>query len=175
MVSGLMISSLQGQEEIKIEWRPLKVAKSQFPRTVGMMDETREDYANNLSGLAIKHLIAKKADKEASELARKMIVVALHLSPKNKRAVVLNFQLGKGKVPAAPETAFQHKTMVRLLMTLGQQLQKQEGAENLMVAGYFFSLATEMDPGNEDAIYHSELYRINHGDVDWTKLFLAKE
>ena len=156
-----------GQEQaIKLEWRPLKIAKSHFPRSIGMMDGEREDYADNLSGVAIKHLTTNKADKESCDLARRLIALALHLSPRNKQAVVLNFQLGKGEVPEPPETDYQPKTLARLLMKRAQLLQKQEGPGNMELAGYLFNLAMELDPKSEDAIYHSELHRINHGDVD---------
>lgn len=176
LILGFLTTISPGQEKaIKLDWHPLKIAKSHFPRSIGMMDAEREDYADNLAGVAIKHLLANKADEKSRGLARQMMALALHLSPRNKQAVVLNFQLGKGTVPEAPETDYQPKTLARLLMKRAQLLEKQEGQSNVELAGYLFNLATELDPKNEDAIYHSELHRINHGDVDWTKLLLNKE
>jgi len=164
-----------GQEPLKLQWQPLKIAASRFPRSIGMMDAERDDYSGNLAGVAIHHLMANKANRESQEVARRMMALALHLSPRNKKAVVLNFQLGKGVVPDAPETDYRSQTLARLLMKRAEILAKQEGPGNLELAGYLFSLAVDLEPENEDAIYHSELHRINHGEADWTKLLTNKE
>ncbi len=161
--------------EIKIEWRPLRIAKSHFPRSIAMMDAERDDYAGNLAGVAIKHLRERKGDKNSRELAVRMMSVALHLSPRNKKAVVINAQLGRGMVPKPPEVDYSPKTLSRLLMNRAKLLEKQEGKENIELAGFLFNLASELDPENEDAIYNSELFRINHGKVDWSKLLLNRE
>lgn len=171
----LMAQESAADDKIAIAWQPLKIAKSHFPRSLGMMDGEREDYADNLSGVAILKLRANKADRDSRAIARRMIALALHLSPRNKRAVVLNFQLGKGHVPEAPEVDYQPKTLALLLMKRAQLLAKQEGQGNLELAGYLFNLAADLDPKSEDAIYHSELHRINHGEVDWARLLANKE
>ena len=154
-------------EPLKINWRQFKIAKSHFPQTIAMMDAERDDYASNLSGVAVRILHAEKVDKESRELARQIFALALHLSPRNKQAVVLNVKLSQGKVPPAPPTDYRPATMARLLMQRGKLLEKEGGDENVKVAGYFFDAAVGLDPKNEDAIYLSELFRINHGDVDW--------
>ncbi|MDX1679433.1 MAG: hypothetical protein R3242_01770 [Akkermansiaceae bacterium] len=135
-----------------------------------MMDAERDDYAANLSGIAVHQLHAGKADEDSQELARQLMALALHLSPRNKQAVVLNAKLAQGKVPPAPATDYRAETMARLLMERGKLLEKQEGKENVELAGYFYQAAVELDPGNEDAIYLSELYRINHDEVAWDLL-----
>jgi hypothetical protein len=48
-------------------------------------------------------------------------------------------------------------------------LQQQEG-ENRNLARYLIQLAAEIDPRNEDAVYASELIRLDTGMVDWTPL-----
>ena len=160
---------------MEIKWRALRVMKSQFPRNMGMMDNERDDYATNLAGVAIAHLRENKANNKSRDLARKMILVALHLSERNRRAVIVNGALAKGQVPEAPETDYGVRTLARLLMKRAQLLEKQEGEGNTLVAGYFFDLASELDPKSEDALYLSELYRINHGEVDWGKLAVNRE
>ncbi|MEY3897325.1 MAG: hypothetical protein RLZZ214_2846, partial [Verrucomicrobiota bacterium] len=44
------------------------------------------------------------------------------------------------------------------------------GAENKRLARYFIQLAAEMDPKNEDAVYASEVQRLDHGALDWSPL-----
>lgn len=154
----------------KIEWSLLKIANSAFPRQMGMMDNEREDYANHLAGIAVQRIREKKADAASLATARKMLALALHLSPKNKRAVVTNFRLGKGQLPDEVPNDLQAASFAKLLMQRGQLLEKQEGQGNAQVARYFFELAAELDPANEDAIYLAELRRISNGELDWEAL-----
>jgi hypothetical protein len=46
-------------------------------------------------------------------------------------------------------------------------LEKQGGEENKRLARYFIQLAAEIDPTNEDAVYASEVQRLDHGALDW--------
>jgi hypothetical protein len=57
--------------------------------------------------------------------------------------------------------------LARLLLTRGQLLEKQAGEENKILARYFIQLAAEIDPKNEDAVYASEVQRLDHGALDW--------
>ena len=120
-------------EEVKIEWRPLKIAQSKFPRSIGLMDAERDDYAGNLTGAAVVLLHKKKADPESCDLARRMMALALHLSPRNKKAVVVNAQLGRGAVPEPPETDYRPQTLARLLMKRAQLLEKQEDPDRRLL------------------------------------------
>jgi hypothetical protein len=47
---------------------------------------------------------------------------------------------------------------------------KQDGAENQKLARYFIQLASDLDPKNEDAVYASELQRLDKGPVDWNAI-----
>jgi hypothetical protein len=49
-------------------------------------------------------------------------------------------------------------------------LKQQGGVENGLLARVFTELAAEMDPKNDDAVYASELQRLDHGSVDWAAL-----
>ena len=149
-------------------WDPLKVVESAFSRDLGMMDSEREEYASNLAGLAVNPLIATKVAPESIASARRMFALALHLSPRNKRALVANFQLSKGILPEVSKTDYSPQVFARLLLTRGQLLEKQGGDENRRLARMFIELAAEMDPTNEDAIYASELQRLDQGEIDWT-------
>lgn len=151
-------------------WDPPKVVESAFSRDLGMMDSEREEYASNLAGLAVNQLIAAKAAPESIANARRMFGLALHLSPRNKRALVANFQLSKGVMPEVCKTDYSPQVFARLLLTRGQLLDKQGGDENRRLARMFIQLAAGMDPKNEDAIYASELQRLDHGEIDWSAI-----
>ena len=62
------------------------------------------------------------------------------------------------------------EVLAGLLFARGQTLKQQGGAENGLLARIFTELAAEMDPKNDDAVYASELQRIDHGAVDWAAL-----
>lgn len=165
------VSLLGAQEVAKtFVWNAPKVEKSIFSQELGMLDSEREDYATNLSSVAANQLIAAKASTASLTDARRMIALALQLSPRNKRAVVLNFQLGKGILPDPAESNYSPQAFSRLILTRGQLLVKQDGAENQKLARYFIQLASDLDPKNEDAVYASELQRLDKGPVDWTAI-----
>lgn len=163
-----MAAACPGETPKSFAWDPPKVAKSAFSRDLGMLDSEREEYATNLAGLAVNQVIATKAAPEAMADARRMIALALHLSPRNKRALVANFQLSKGILPEVSKTDYSPPVFARLLLTRGQLLEKQGGDENLRLARIFIRLAAGLDPKNEDAIYASEVQRLDHGEIDWS-------
>lgn len=151
-------------------WDAPKVAESAFTRELGMLDSEREEYATNLAGLAANQVTVAKASPASLAEARRMLALALHLSPRNKRALVANFQLAKGILPEVSKTDYSPQVFARLLLARGQLLEKQGGDENRLVARIFIGLAAGMDPKNEDAIYASEVQRLDHGEVDWAAI-----
>ena len=148
-------------------WDPPKVVGSVFTQDLGMLDSERDEYATNLAIFASKTVVAAKASVSSLADARRILALALQLSPRNKRAVVVNFQLSKGLLPEVVESNYSQQVLARLLLTRGQLLAKQGGEENKRLARYFIQLAAEMDPKNEDAVYASEVQRLDHGPVDW--------
>lgn len=152
------------------KWDPPKVAESAFTADLGMLDTEREEYATNLAGLAVNRVVTAKASVEATSDARRMIALALHLSPRNKRALVANFQLSKGVMPDVSPTDYSPQVFARLLLARGQLLDKQGGDENRHVARLFVQLSAALDPKNEDAVYASEVQRLDHGAVDWSEI-----
>lgn len=162
---------LHAEEPSKtLGWVNLKITRSQFSPEMGMMNTEREDYATNLAVLAGNRIAEAKASTASLHSARKMLAVALQLSPRNRRAVVLNFQLGRGLVPEVAEASYSPPVFARLVMTRGQLLTSQGGAENELLARCFTELAAELDPKNEEAVYASEIQRLDHGEVEWRKL-----
>lgn len=149
-------------------WDPPKVAASVFSPDVGMLDSERDEYATNLAVYASNSVVAAKASDESLKAARRVLSLALQLSPRNKRAVVVNFQLAKGILPEIIESNYSPQVLARLLLTRGQLLEKQGGGENKRLARFFIQLAAEIDPKNEDAVYASEVQRLDHGALDWS-------
>lgn len=165
------ISFLGAQETAKaFAWVAPKVAKSVFSPELGMLDSEREEYATNLATLASNQIAKAKASPASLTDARRMLALALQLSPRNKKALVVSFQLTKGVLPEPTESNYSPQVFARLVLTRGQLLAKQGGAENLKLARYFTQLAAEMDPKNEDAVYASEVQRLDHGAVDWAEV-----
>ena len=102
-------------------WESPKVAQSVFTHDLGMLDSEREEYATNLAGLAVNQIVTAKATPAALADGRRMIALALHLSPRNKRALVANFQLSKGVLPDVSETAYSPQVFARLLAVNARQ------------------------------------------------------
>lgn len=167
----MTVSLLRAEEGAKsFAWNAPKVAVSVFTRDLGMLDSEREEYATNLATLAANRVVSSKATASALADARRILALALQLSPRNKRAVVVNFQLTKGLLPEVTDGAYSPQVFARLILTRGQLLTKQGGEENQKLARYFIQLAAELDPKNDDAVYASELQRLDHGALDWTPI-----
>jgi hypothetical protein len=135
-----------------------------------MLDREREEYADNLSGYAANRVATAKASAASLAEARRLVALALHLSPRNRKALVLSFQLSRGVLPEEVPGDYRPGVLASLLFTRGQMLKQQGGAENALLARIFTELSAEMDPKNDDAVYASELLRIDHGAVDWESL-----
>lgn len=157
-------------EKPAFEWKPPVIDGGLFTRELGMLDSEREEFATNLAIHASNRVASGKADATALAQARRMLALAQHLSPRNKRALVTSFQLSKGIIPETVPSNYSPQAFARLLLTRGQLLENQGGAENSRLARLFMDLAAEMDPTNEDAVYASELRRIDHGPVDWKSI-----
>jgi len=151
-------------------WVPVQTHGKMFSRELGMMDAERDEYATNLVNFASNKVAAAKASPASLDQAKRFIALAMHLSPRNKRALVVNFQLSQGTLPEPVVVDFSPETLAKLIFTRAGLLAKQEGQENALVARMFVELSAQLDPKNEDAVYASEVQRLDHGAVDWTAL-----
>lgn len=172
MLLGSLATLAWSQEKSAhgFEWIPLKIQASAFSRDLGLLDAERDEYATNLADCAALAVIRTKATQESLDQARRLLSLALNLSPRNRRAIIVNFQLSKSLLPDAAKGDFSPPTMARLLLTRGQILAKSDSQENRMLARMFSHIAAELDPKNEDAVYASEVDRLDHGNLDWTFL-----
>ncbi len=87
-------------------WNPPKVGNGMFTNDLGLLDSERQDYSTNLATFATSRVIAAKANPASLEEARRILALALHLSPRNKKALVVAFQLGKGILPDATPSEY---------------------------------------------------------------------
>jgi len=176
MVLAAMVASADEPAKA-FSWAPPKVGNGMFTNDLGMLDSERQDYSTNLASYATNRVIAAKASAESLDEARRILAVALHLSPRNRKALVVTFQLGKGILPEAVVSDYSPQVLARLLLTRGQLLEKQNGEQNVKLSRMFLELACSMDPKNEDIVYASEVQRLDHGSVNWAEVtdFKGKE
>lgn len=170
IISLGMASASVADEPKAFKWDAPKVAQSMFTPDLGMLDSEREEYATNLAQHAANRVAAGKASPASLAEARRMLGLALHLSPRNKKALVTGFQLANGVLPEAVEGGYSPQAFARLLYSRGQLLEKQGGDQNGKLARMFIQLAATLDPRNEDAVYASEVHRLDHGEIDWSAM-----
>lgn len=141
-----------------------------FGEDLSMVNNERDEYATNLAAYAVKVVLEGKANQKSLDLAREVLGLGLHLSPRNKKCVVANAQLARGVFPDRVAADYEPEVFARLLLARGQLLEKHEKKINITLARYFIDLAATIDPRNEDAVYESELRRIDNGELSWKLL-----
>ncbi|BCX49443.1 hypothetical protein HAHE_33510 [Haloferula helveola] len=164
---AISLPALRADEKPAFQWQPPKVGAGLFTDELGMLDREREEYATNLATYAINRVADAKASVASLAEARRLLAVSLHLSPRNKKALVANYQLSRGMVPEKVESDYSAEVLARLLYTRAQMLRQQGGADDQLLARMFVELAAEFDPRNEDVVYASEIQRLDHGRIDW--------
>ena len=167
---GLMTLGAADESKKPFLWKEPRVGAGAFSDALGMLDREREEYATNLAVHAINEVSKAKASAASLEKARRLLALSLHLSARNRRALVANYQLNRGMVPEPVESDYSEEVLARLLFTRSQLLRQQGGVEDQQLARIFVELAAELDPKNEDAVYASEIQRLDHGRVDWKLL-----
>jgi hypothetical protein len=172
-VAGVMLVAMTASAEEKptFTFEAPKIAPGLW-KDVDMLETEREEYATNLAASASNRVVTANASATSLQDAKRMLAVSLHLSPRNRKALVTIFQLGKGLLPEATEGDYSPQVFARLLLARGQSLEKQTSPENQSLGRVFIELAAQIDPKNEDAVYASEVNRLDHGAVDWNALMV---
>lgn len=170
----LPLSSFGQEAAGKFDWKEPKVGAGIFSDELGMLDREREEYANSLVDYASNRVAVAKASAASLTDARRLVALALHLSSRNRKALVLNFQLSRGVLPEVVPGDYKPDVLARLLFTRSELLKKQGGAENTLLTRIFIELSAEMDPKNDDAVYAAELQRLDGGNVNWNAITDAK-
>lgn len=135
-----------------------------------MLDSERDEYSSNLAGYAVNSISQSLASDESLAKGRRILALAMQLSPRNKQALVAQFQLSKGIIPEKSNGDYSPDVLARLLLTRSQLLLQQPEGENHLLAKFLIHIAAEIDPRNQDAVYASELSRIDNGQLNWDEV-----
>lgn len=136
---------------------------------VAILAVDRDKLATNIAAFVVNSI---QPDGKADEMdvAKRLIGLALHLNPRNRIAVVANFQFKKGLPPKKVDPDYSPVTLAEVLQNRAVLLAKRGGDLNLMLAGYMLAAAVDIDPRNETAIYELEMYRKAVAEIDWTPI-----
>lgn len=165
----LLSMPLMAQAEKSFSYKPPTVGVGIFTE-LEMLDKEREEYATSLAAYACNTVVASEASAASLADARRYLALALHLNPRNKQAVVVNYQLSKGIAPAKIASPYSPATLASLLLSRGQLLVKEKAEKDQLLGRIFITVAAELDSKNDDAVYESEMLRLDHKNVDWAKL-----
>ena len=144
--------------------KPLFVADE-----IAILAVDRDKLATNIAAF-VANSIKPGGNAEDIDTATRLIGLALHLDPRNRMAVVVNFQFKKGLAPRKVEAEYSPVTLAELLQRKAESIHKQGGDLNAMLAGFMLAAAVEIDPRNETAIYQLEMYRKAVAEIDWTPI-----
>ena len=161
------MTGLFAQETPAFKFEAPVMRESAFKEGLGLLDRERDEYASNLAIFAGNSVAENKASAGSLAFARRALGLALHLSSRNRRAVVLKHQLSRGIIPQKVETEYSPKTLAGLFVTRAETLFEQKGETNQLLARALIDMAATIDPMNEDAVYAYELQKIDHGDLAW--------
>lgn len=167
---GIVLSlGLMAQEEPSFKFEVPVMKESVFKEGLGLLDRERDEYASALASFAGNYVLEKKASPSSLEFARRALGLSIHLSSRNRRAMVLKHQLGKGIMPKKVEMPYSAKAMAALFVTRAEILFEQKGEKNILLARALIDVAATADPMNEDAVYAFELQKIDYGAFPWEK------
>jgi hypothetical protein len=170
---GAFPAAAQVLEAKAFEFTPPAVSVGRFGDQVGMLPKERDDYATNLATFAGNLVIEKKASAPSLDTAKRLLAVALHMSPRNRHALVVGFQLKKGVLPKEKKADYSSSTLSRLLLSRSRVLAAEDDAEGKLLARCLVEISATIDPRNEDAVFEFEIQRLDTGDVDWEALYVA--
>ena len=176
ILQGLLLSVLMvvtampilAEDELQGNYKSPTINRRLFGDELSMVNNERDEYATNLTAFAVRSIQNQKGSQASLDNARERLGLALHLSPRNRKSVVVNKQLAEGLMPESVAADYESEVFAKLLLARGQLLEKQKGESNALLARYFIALSAAMDPRNEDAVYESEIRRIDHGELSWS-------
>ena len=147
-----------------------EVKEARFDKsTVNLLKVDRDKLASSVAAYVAN---SGKDGTNGSDLdtARRLLGVALHLSPRNRDAVIANFQFKKGLPRKKIQPEYSPVTLAEVLQSRAKFLIKNGGDLNVSLAGYMLFVAVQVDSTNETAIYELEMYRKDIGPVNWSSL-----
>ena len=156
----------KGSEFQSVYVKP-KINQELFVTGISMTDLERDEYATNLTAHAVARVRADKGDDLSLKFARKLIALSLHLSPRNKKAIVVNAQLNRQVMPEPVSSNYEKTVFSNIIFARGQLLESELGEGNDLLARCFITIAAILNPRNEDAVFEAEIRRIDHGEIKW--------
>jgi len=136
---------------------------------IALSKPEREKIATNLAAF-VANTIAPDANVRQLTNARRILGLALHMSPRNRVAVVTNFQFSRGHAPKKVTADYGAGTLAEILQTHARSLLAAKTEADVLLAGYLLAAAVEIDIANETAVYELELYKKDQGALDWSRL-----
>jgi hypothetical protein len=155
---------------VETKYTEPEVKEARFDKdTVNLLKVDRDKLASSVAAYVVNSIMAD-ADAIALDAARRLLGFALHLSPRNRDAVIANFQFKKGLPRKKIQPEYSPVTLAEVLQSRATFLIKNGGELNVALAGYMLSVAVQVDSTNETAIYELEMYRKDIGSIDWSSL-----
>ncbi|MBK1792044.1 hypothetical protein [Persicirhabdus sediminis] len=151
-----------------------QIDKTLLLNTLSMQDKERDDYATNLAAFAAQQVIDHQGDPKSLDLARRVLGLSLHLSFRNRAALICNRQLEQGLMPDPIRTTFSPPVLSNILLERGLMLRELKGAMDPLVGRYFVALAAEINPRNQDALFENEILTLDEGETNWAKVASKK-
>jgi hypothetical protein len=165
---GLLFSlGLFAQDVPAFKFEAPVMKDSVFREGLGLLDRERDEYATSLASFAANHVVNQKANPASLDFARRAIGLAMHLSSRNRKMMVLKHQLSKGIRPQKVDAEYSPKTLTALFVARAETLFEQKGDQNILLARALIDIAATVDPMNEDAVYAYELQKIDYGELEW--------
>ena len=161
--------SAERKEQEMGDYAPVRISTSVLGE-FSMLPKERDDYATNLARLALEIVHANPQTKNMGGV-KKLLAMALNLSPRNREAVVANHQLSKGILPEKKTSDYSTQVFARLLLTRGKLLKSQEGLSDQLAGRALIEVAAELNPRNEDAVYEYEVQFLDKKSVDWSTFY----
>lgn len=130
------------------------------PASISLPESTRGNLATAIAKCC------GNLDAEKTALRERMVAIALLVSPRNRDAVVLDARLQKER-PPSPDLTWPLEKTAAGLASLGKRLKSGKAADRRL-AGYFFSLASDLVPDDDDLLYALSTHEKGSGAVDWS-------
>ena len=147
-----------------------EVKEARFDKsTVNLLKVDRDKLASSVAAY-VANSVKDGTNGSDLDTARRLLGFALHLSPRNRDAVIANFQFKKGLPRKKIQPEYSPVTLAEVLQSRAKFLIKNGGDLNVSLAGYMLFVAVQVDSTNETAIYELEMYRKDIGPVNWSSL-----
>jgi hypothetical protein len=167
-ISVLVLSLAGARAQSAVGYVAPKVDEPLFEKAdIALLEVDRSKLSSNLAAF-VANTIKPKSNARQIQKARRMLGLALHLDPRNRTAVVTNFQFTRGLEPKEARADYGPATLAEILQAHARSLLLKGGDLNQLLAGYLLDCAVEIDASNETAVYELEMYKKDVAPVDWT-------